>query len=108
MTNHYSLQRVLEGGLFGGAARIRSVSFIRWGGRVVAGALVVASSNAMAQDFSFSTGNPDGKMATASRPESNGKIEIESADDFNLTSTVTLNSATFTGLLTGNASLNDI
>jgi hypothetical protein len=58
--------------------------------------------------FFFSTGDPDGKMATASRPDSPGKIEIESADDFILSSPVTLNSATFTGLLTGNASLNDI
>jgi len=34
----------------------------------------------------FSTGNPDGKIATATRPESAGKFEIESADDFVLTS----------------------
>jgi hypothetical protein len=30
----------------------------------------------------FNTGDPDGKMATATRPESSGKFEIESADDF--------------------------
>jgi len=52
--------------------------------------------------FFFSTGNPDGRIATASRPDSLGKAEIESADDFILTSSLTtLTSATFTGLLTG-------
>ena len=49
----------------------------------------------------FSTGNPDGKIATASRPESAGKFEIESADDFVLTQETSITSATFTGLLTG-------
>jgi hypothetical protein len=51
--------------------------------------------------FSFSTGTPDGKIATASRPESAGKFEIESADDFVLTQETSITSATFTGLLTG-------
>ena len=51
--------------------------------------------------FVFSTGNPDGKIATASRPESAGKFEIESADDFVLTQETSITSATFTGLLTG-------
>src|SRR6202022_3766953 len=32
-----------------------------------------------------------------------GKIEIESADDFTLTGSTAINSATFTGLLTGGA-----
>jgi hypothetical protein len=56
----------------------------------------------------FSTGDPDGLMATASRPAGNGKIEIESADDFALTSSTRINSATFTGLLTGGASASDV
>jgi len=52
--------------------------------------------------FTFSTGNPDGKIATASRPDSgNGVFEIESADDFIANTPVQINSATFTGLLTG-------
>src|SRR5262249_19780020 len=42
---------------------------------------------------------PDGRMATASRPSSAGKIEIESADDFALTTPMALTSATFTGLI---------
>ncbi len=62
---------------------------------------LLTATPAAATPFFFSTGNPDGKMATASRPSSGGKIEIESADDFVLTSRTALNSATFTGLLTG-------
>jgi hypothetical protein len=46
-------------------------------------------------------------MTTASRPSSAGKIEIESADDFILSSGTAITSATFTGLLTG-ASTSDI
>jgi hypothetical protein len=63
---------------------------------------------ARAGSFFFSTGSPDGLMATASRPSSGGKIEIESADDFVLTSTTSITSATFTGLLPTTASLSDI
>ena len=58
--------------------------------------------------FFFSTGDTDGKMAMASRPSSSGKIEIEAADDFVLTTTTNLTSATFTGLLPTNASLSDV
>jgi hypothetical protein len=59
----------------------------------------------MADSFFFSTGDPNGLMATASRPASSGKIEIESADDFIVTApTTVINSATFTGLLTGTTS----
>jgi hypothetical protein len=47
-------------------------------------------------------------MATASRPGSAGKIEIESADDFVLTSQTNLTSATFTGLLPTGAPLSNI
>jgi hypothetical protein len=61
-----------------------------------------------ADPFFFSTGNPDGLMASASRPASPGKFEIESADDFNLISATTLTSATFVGLLTGGATVGEI
>jgi hypothetical protein len=54
---------------------------------------------AMAAPFFFSTGSPDGKIATASRRDSPGKFEIESADDFVLTSPTLLTNATFTGLI---------
>lgn len=51
--------------------------------------------------FFFSTGAPDGRIGTASRPESTGKIEIESADDFIASAATDINAATFTGLITG-------
>jgi hypothetical protein len=63
---------------------------------------------ATADPFFFSTGNPDGKIATASRPDSAGKFEIESADDFDLTATTAINSATFTGLLPTGTPLTDV
>src|SRR5262249_6496087 len=43
--------------------------------------------------------NPDGRMATASRPQSGDKIEIESADDFIVNAHTLLYGAVFTGLL---------
>ena len=58
--------------------------------------------------FSFSTGAPDGKMATASRPDVGDVTEIESADDFVLTHSTSITSATFTGLLPRGAPLSDI
>jgi hypothetical protein len=58
--------------------------------------------------FSFDTGAPDGKMATATRPDAGGGFEIESADDFVLTTTTRIDSATFTGLLPAGAPLSDV
>src|SRR5215475_13295606 len=58
--------------------------------------------------FSFSTGNPDGRIATATRPDTGAPFEIESADDFVLTTTTRLDSATFTGLLPPGASASDV
>ncbi len=71
---------------------------------VSVGACVLAS-HASAQAFFFSTGNPNGLMATASRPAGNGLEETESADDFILTAQTSLTSATFTGLFTTPVSL---
>jgi hypothetical protein len=68
---------------------------------LVLGGLAITPS-AFADAFFFSTGNPDGKIATASRPGT-GTFEIESADDFILSSTTSITSSTFTGLLTGTA-----
>lgn len=56
---------------------------------------------AAADPFFFSTGDPDGKIATASRPDTGSGFEIESGDDFVLTSRTLITSATFTGLITG-------
>ena len=63
---------------------------------------------ALADPFFFTTGDTDGRMATASRPESQDKIEIESADDFILDSHTVLYSAFFTGLLPADVTLTDI
>jgi hypothetical protein len=61
-----------------------------------------------ADAFFFSTGDTDGKMAAASRPGSAGKLEIEAADDFVLTSATKLTSATFTGLIPLGTPLSDV
>jgi hypothetical protein len=68
-------------------------------------ALLLLGFQASADSFSFSTGNPDGKIATLSRPASPGKIQTETADDFVLTQSVVISQATFTGLLPQGASL---
>lgn len=52
--------------------------------------------------FNFATGQPDGRMAAASRIESGALIEIEAADDFITTADqTTITAASFWGLLTG-------
>jgi hypothetical protein len=71
-------------------------------------AAAVLASSAAADSFNFSTGDPDGKIATASRPGSAGVLEIESADDFVLTKNTLLTSGSFTGLIPTNGSLGDI
>lgn len=60
---------------------------------------VLASSTATADTFFFSTGNPDGLIATLSRVASSGKLETETADDFITTQATEITSATFVGLL---------
>ena len=71
-------------------------------------ALLLLTSGASAATFSFSTGNPDGKIATLSRPPSPGKIQTETADDFVVTQAVVISQATFTGLLPSGADLTSI
>jgi hypothetical protein len=63
---------------------------------------------ASASIFTFSTGDPDGKIATLSRPGSTGAIETESADDFVLTERTLLSQASFTGLILPGVSLGSI
>ena len=77
---------------------------------VVVGLALLAAvpTSVRAQAFTFSTGDPDGKVATASRPSSTGKVEIESADDFLLSSATRLDGGTFTGLLPAGVSLSSI
>ena len=78
----------------------------RTGIAALAFAAVMMPLPAAADAFFFSTGNPDGRIATAARPESAGKFEIESADDFGLTAQTSITGATFTGLLTGGSAAN--
>ena len=61
---------------------------------------------AVADTTFFSTGDPDGKMATATRPDGGtpSTFEIESADDFILGRTTSITDATFTGLIPSRAS----
>jgi hypothetical protein len=58
--------------------------------------------------FFFSTGDPDGKIATLSRIASAGKLETETADDFRTAERTLITSATFTGLLVGGATIANI
>jgi hypothetical protein len=60
-----------------------------------------AAAPAGATPFSFSTGDPDGRMATTTRPDTGFGFEIETGDDFVLTGPTSITSATFTGLITG-------
>jgi hypothetical protein len=71
-------------------------------------AAMVMPLPAAADSFVFSTGNPDGLMATAARPESPGKFEIETGDDFALTQQTLITGAAFTGLIPLGASTSDI
>ena len=71
-------------------------------------AAVVMPLPAAADTFVFSTGNPDGLMATAARPDSPGKFEIETGDDFVLTQQTLITGAAFTGLIPLGASTSDI
>jgi len=71
-------------------------------------AAVAMPLSAAADTFVFSTGNPDGLMATAVRPDSPGKFEIEAGDDFVLTQQTLITGASFTGLIPSGASTSNI
>jgi hypothetical protein len=60
--------------------------------------------------FGFSTGVPDGKVATITEPASarTSNVEYESADDFALNTETRIQQATFTGLITGGATPRDV
>ena len=59
---------------------------------------LVAAAPAMADMFSFSTGNPDGKLGSLSRPPDSA-IETETADDFVLTDATVISRASIHGLI---------
>ena len=70
--------------------------------------LACLCSSAWADAFTFSTGLPDGQIATGSRPSGTGSFETESADDFILSSPASINHAAFYGLLPFGVHLSDI
>ena len=76
---------------------------------IVLSLAALLSVPAAADAFFFSTGNPDGLMAVATRPSTAGKFEIETGDDFVWTSSQTIiNSASFVGLLTNGATVGQV
>ena len=70
------------------------------------GSLIAVAVPANASSFNFSTGDPDGKMATASR--TGPGFEIESGDDFALLAQILIKNATFTGLVPTGASVSNV
>ena len=72
---------------------------------LVVGMLGIAPAT-QAIPFSFSTGNPDGLVGTASRPDSAG-FEIETGDDFILPNTTTITGASILGLVSSGTALSD-
>jgi hypothetical protein len=80
----------------------------RAGIAALAFAALVTPLPSAADSFVFSTGNPDGRMATATRPESPGKFEIETGDDFVLAQQTLITGAAFTGLIPSGASTSNI
>jgi len=61
---------------------------------------------AAADAFMLTTGDPDGRIATLSRPNGGpGIIETETAEDFMLSQQTSLTQATFTGLIPSGASV---
>jgi hypothetical protein len=75
---------------------------------VTLAAATLVATPAGASAFFFSTGNPDGKIATTSRPDSSFGFEIETGDDFVLPQATSITGATFTGLITGSNPLTSI
>jgi hypothetical protein len=73
-------------------------------------ALESLSDRILPSVFNFSTGLPDGKVATISEPPNahNSQVEFESADDFVLNTETVIQHASFTGLITGGATPKDV
>lgn len=78
---------------------VRVITFV-----AVAMSWIGLAHPAIAAPFFFTTGAPDGLIATLSRTASTNKLETETADDFVTTAFKTvITNATFTGLLVGGA-----
>jgi hypothetical protein len=81
----------------------RSYRWIPCGCVLVAMVVLGISRSAAGAPFSFSTGDPDGRIGIDSRPPGNLISEIETADDFILSSETRLSGASFTGLVPAGA-----
>jgi len=75
---------------------------------LILGVTLVLTSPASATPFFFSTGSPDGLIATLSRPAGLGLLETETADDFLLTQETRITGATIIGLIPSGAPLSII
>lgn len=71
------------------------------------GLALLQPSVGTATPFFFSTGDPDGKIATLSRPPGGG-LQTETADDFVLAAHTLIKSATFVGLIPTGTPLSSI
>jgi hypothetical protein len=69
---------------------------------------MVAPLPAAADALIFSTGSPDGRIGTLSRPSGPGQLQTETADDFILSQQTSITHATFTGLIPSGAPLSSI
>src|SRR5215472_4667011 len=73
---------------------------------------LTAALPAAADVFFFSTGNPDGKLGSLSRPPSTpptiGNPETETADDFVLTDATVISRATIHGLIPAGSDVSSI
>ena len=90
--------------------QIKTITRVR---KVFVGAAMMASILLIAQlataaTFSFTPGDPDGKVGASTRPASPGKIETETADDLVLQQTTIINKATIKGLLPTDTDLKKI
>src|SRR5262249_28934278 len=73
----------------------------------LAGAALLGTQ-ARADYFFFTTGNPDHRMAVGARVETDVQVEVEPADDFILERETLIWHANFTGLLPSDAPLSDV
>jgi hypothetical protein len=76
---------------------------------LAAGAACLLGAPAYADPFFFSTGNPDGLIATLSQQATPTQLETETADDFVTTAqhqTTVITDATFTGLIVNGTTAN--
>jgi hypothetical protein len=72
------------------------------------GLAILLAHPAVADSVLFNNDTPNNFMATASRPGTTGTLEIEAADDFFISAQSVINSAAFTGLLTGGATASGV